>query len=25
VVIAGVKSGTQDPPLFKFDLVISRG
>jgi protocatechuate 3,4-dioxygenase beta subunit len=23
VVIAGAKSGTQDPPLFRFDLVIS--
>jgi protocatechuate 3,4-dioxygenase beta subunit len=25
VVIAGIKSGPQDPPLFKFDLVITRG
>ena len=25
VVITGVKSGPQDPPLFKFDLVITRG
>jgi protocatechuate 3,4-dioxygenase beta subunit len=25
VVITGVKSGPQDPPLFKFDLVIPRG